>query len=444
LVTARDEATYVWLGVILLVALVVTAFNPKARASLRGTMAAAGSWQVLTVFGAVVAWCALCVFIASAIKIHGMGRLWTPSLLKDTITIVIVSAIPAMFRAAQARRAIDVARPLIADAVGVTALFVFFVNLEPFPLWVELLIVPISAIVTFRAIRLEEIRQRRPYLLALLVVAAGTVVWVVVRLLADAPTLDWAEVFRSFLLSVWLPLLVLPFAWLAAFLMAYQLALVRIRSRQEHKSAPVALAVFVGLRFRIGLAARLTFTDQEIVHSTKFRDTLGAMRRFRAKDRAEQRTKKMRMRNLTRYAGVSGIDEHGAQKDRREFEQTKRALDWLAAIEQSDHAHDGLFWNDRADELLSLHGCGLEPPFDVTVETTPDRQQWRAWRKTISGWILGRAGRAGEDSWKEWYFAGPTAPIGWPGDPDWIERSEEFAAIAAPPDWAIADGTEDL
>lgn len=443
MLTTRDLATIIWLAVAAFAVIAVPRIRRWMWVKLRPSLAALKSWKVLVTFGALFVWAVVCVLIGHAVPMGGFDSLWTSALTASTVGIVILLGIPMVFRAARANSTTDIVRPLLLASLGITALLVFYINLEPFPLWAELLLQPVVTLISIRAAFAPE-TARRPFRIALSVFGIAAIGWSTFRLIADASTVDWVEFLREFLLTLWLPLLIFPFLWIAAFAMAFETAVtVRLRLRNVSPSLPVGLAVLIGLRFRIGLATRLNFTEQEVVNATTFREALVAMKSLRATDHAERRAAKIRTRNLSRYAGATGVDATGAQLDRREFAPTKRVLDWIATIEGGDIVREHRFSNVVADDLLRLENFGLRPPYGVVIETTADGQAWRAWRRTPSGWILGRGG---SNAWRECYYAGAEPPTAWPGDEGgrWIERPDDIDGIAAPSDWAERDGTEDL
>jgi hypothetical protein len=442
MLNARELATLILIGA----AVILFVCAPKLRHDVGPATVA-----VLRAFAAPKVWglfLAMFVWIAGCLALGWVLRVWTFALLKDAVIIIGVLAIPTLFRLANAESGGTIARELFRNAAGITALLAFYINLEPFPLWAELLLQPLVTVFamlrTFSATKKEWRYAQALTSFLLVLVLAGSLVWTTTALVRDWSNLDGRELLLAFALTIWLPTLLLPFFYGVAFVMAAEVAIkVRLRSYDRPPSAKVALGVLVGLCFRVGLANRLTAIDLEVVRATTFREAVAAMKTFKAKDAREPRDIRTRRHNLDRYAGNEGVDSTGARLDRREFADTKRALDWIATIEVSEFGREGHYWNDRADELLALNHWGLQEPYGVVVEMTPDRQRWRAWRRTESGWVLGRAGATG---WTEWYYAGGEPPSSWPGEAEsqWSERDDESEDIVAPPDWANRDGTGDL
>jgi hypothetical protein len=130
------------------------------------------------------------------------------------------------------------------------------------------------------------------------------------------------------------------------------------------------------------------------------------------------------------------VDADGAQLDRREFYNTKSALDWIAITQMGRYEGNGnRYWNDITDEIVDVNRYELPSDHGLTVQVTSGGQQWRCWRLLPSGWYLGMGGE-NDHRWN-YYYSGGTPPSTWPDDSsvEWpSDLSEEL-----PPDWAKDD-----
>ena len=445
MITTREWVSIGIIVVALAAGIIWPATRQKILNGLPGLLRAFFQWKLLVILGAALTWVVVCISLG-----YALGW-WNWSLLKDTILLVVTLVIPALFRVTDQESGSDIGKRLLQDTIGIAALVTFYVNLASFPLWAE---IPFQVVVLFlllvqvAAARLPDKRLQGCAGSIVAVLGLVALIWTTVTLVEAAGQLGFVEVAQSFLLTLWVPALLFPFLYAAGFAMAAELALVRMGTNNgtatwHPASGRTAFAIVLGLHFSVRLANGLVGRYGSVGRASSLREVMAEMKAFRADVRKRDKRERERRFALRRNVGAQGVDAEGARLDRREFAQTKRALDWIATIEQTDHNRGGNYWDDRADELLAINGYGLRPPFAVVVNTTADRQKWRAWRRTISGWVLGRAGQA-EDTWREWYFAGPEPPTGWPGDPEWTERLEESDGIAAPPDWANSDATDDV
>ena len=104
--------------------------------------------------------------------------------------------------------------------------------------------------------------------------------------------------------------------------------------------------------------------------------------------------------------------------DRREFEETKRALRWIATCQMGWGRRETGYRADILDVVGDLSSHGLPGDGGVTVLVAPDGGSWYAWRRTPSGWVfaIGAAGSPPD----QWEYDGVEPPSGFPGEsPDW-------------------------
>jgi len=399
---------------------------------------ALAQWKIVVLLLAYFGWCTLVIWVGYLLAA------WTPTLMKDTIIIVLTVGLPTMFRLSDAKSGPLILRRVLFETVGITAVLLFLLNLESFPFWIELFFQPITAffalMAAVAAINPEHAAVRRLFNVLLGLSALAAVTWAIVRLVQEWPTMDLIETVRSFALTIWLPILTLPFFYGVAFLAAASGILFRLGwSRNRKKSPPVhvTLAVLIGLRFRLSLASRMLGEYNQIGNSPTFGSALRAMRAFRSDIRQKNEAELERLDTLRRNTGQVGTDDEGAQLDRREFDGTKRQLQRLSINQMAHYNGQNYYWNDQAHLWVEPQSFGLptEPPF--VVETTGDGQRWRGWRRMPSGWVLGVGGKG---SRSEWLYSAAEPPSAWPGDAGspWLDTLTE---PDPPPDWEKDDGT---
>jgi len=134
---------------------------------------------------------------------------------------------------------------------------------------------------------------------------------------------------------------------------------------------------------------------------------------------------------LIRYADVAGVDEDGQRLDRREFEETTRALQWIATCQMGWGRRETGYRADILDVVGDLTSHGVPGDGGIQVRVSPDGGSWYAWRRTVSGWVfaIGAAGPPPD----EWQYDGPQPPLGFPGEsPDWGSGPLHYDAA---PNW---------
>lgn len=434
MLTTREWISIAIFAVVLVLLLVLTrrSSGPKFLAVLDALRA----WKVLVLLGVWLAWIIVCLVAA------WMLGWWDWSFLKDTIPIVLLLALPALFRLNDQRSGGAIVLAIVRDCLGITALLTFYINLASFPWWGEvlfqlgllfLLFLQAAAALQPKARVLQGVVG---FLILDLVVGAG--VWTTRTLVQTAGQLEFGEIVRSFALSVWLPLALLPLLYVAGFLMQAQAALDRVSNKVNDEwrlpRLRVTLAIVLGLHFSVRLAHRLNFEHREVGRGSTYRESLRRMRGFRRDIRDRDRREMERKQSLQRYAGVKGVDADGAQWDRREFFITKDRLEHIMNSETGRRSGSpGRFWSD--DEfrelvvMANLHG--LPATHGFVVETSAHGESWRAWRETPSGWVLGTGGLGPRN---EWLYSGAEPPPGYPAadDPRWLELTTNPSRLA---DW---------
>ena len=198
----------------------------SARRASRSSESSERSKAVAVLLLAYAVYIALVVGVASAIGA------WNTGLLKETIAWLLVPGIVLLFgfsKAYEGRR--FYVRTLIR-VIGLTALIEFYVNLSAFPLWVELVLLPLTvflvALSTVAGMKpsAEIVKRWVDRLTAVLglVVLAATGIY----LASEWSNLDQAELALSFAQPVWLTLASLPFIFAFSLFANYETHFVRI------------------------------------------------------------------------------------------------------------------------------------------------------------------------------------------------------------------------
>ncbi len=438
MLTNRELASLILLGAFVIVVLAV----PKMRRavlppSLNVLKIALTSGSLLTVWGLFLLWCAAWVALAAVIGV------WNFDLLKDTIFIVVTVGFPLLFRAVQAKSGTAIVGQIGRETLALSTLLLFYLNLEPFPLWGELIFQPLVTflvLLRFAASRRPDGKQLEGCLGVLVTVAGlGLIVWTSVQLIANSGTRDWGGTLLELALSIWLPLVMFPFFYFAAFYAAAQKITRRLRRIYKPPALRrVTLAVVLGLHLRLKWArAFLPPYEKSLLRAKKFREADRLMREFREDVESREGREADRVSQLARFAGELGVDGEGAQVDRREFEGTKRALDFLVTAQGLRYERLGSrYWDDLTELVLRPVGrYGLPAEHGIHVETTADGRRWRAWRQMPSGWHLAIGSQNGENG--HYLYTGAERPTSWPGDGD--EWADVVRDLELPADWTRND-----
>lgn len=435
MLNSREIATLIWLTVGVAIFVLVPNLRRSVGPPVRAMLRTLANYRVLRIFFLFLAWCALWVWLAS------LTGLWKPELLKDSVLVVAGVGFPLLFRAMRAKTGADIARQIRREALSLSVVFAFYLNFTPLPLWAELLLAPALAFFGMMVAFGTHDARGRPFVgcssVFLVLIAVGLIVWTALQTVTNWTTLDLPSIALQLALSVWLPLVMFPFLYAVAFYAATESLLVRLKWLNKDMTRSARLGVFLGLRFSVRWVKALTGRYNYVAEATGFRDGLGKVRTFREDVARREVREQHRLDSLKVLAGEPGTDGSGAQLDRREFHGTKSALRWIHVTQSGQYEAQGnRFWNDLTDMMLRpLSRYDLPDDHGVVVETTANRQKWRAWRRLPSGWVLG-IGATGPRG--EYLYAAAKPPASWPSESEeWIDGAGE----SSPADWARDDGS---
>lgn len=436
MLTNRELATLILLGVLIVLMFAIPKWRKTVVPAFGKVVRAALVPSILAVFGLFLLWCGVWVVLGALLGY------WDLSLIKDTVIIVLTVGFPILFRSVNAKSGTAIVRQIGKETVAVSALLFFYLNLEPFPLWVELLVQPLLTFLVmmqFVASREARHKQLHSCLTVVITIAGiGILAWATIQLILGAADRDWVATVRELALSIWLPLVMFPFFYGVTFYAAAQKITRRLRRiYKPPASRRATLAAVLGLHFRLKWAREFVpVYEKPVMRATTFREAWALMRDFREQVVENERLERERVADLEAFAGQVGADGNGAQLDRREFEGTKRALRFIDVAQSMRYERLGNRYWDDLTELVIQPADLYELPTEhgIVVEITADGQRWRAWRRMPSGWHLGIGGRDGAPG--HFLYAASAPPSDWPGDGSWTDATW---APELPPDWERDD-----
>jgi hypothetical protein len=370
------------------------------------------------IFLALAAWTAGLLVVAHALD------LWTTGQTGDAVLWYAGTGVVLIVNSVAREKRRSFFRRTATEAVGVGLMVEGFVNLGVLPLLIELLLLPFVAFLAMLlvvAVTDDKNAILRPYLEGVLgIIGASLLAYGVVRLVTtDDPTNE----VRTIMVPVWLTLGAMPFLFAFSLSAAYEQAfsLVAVEDSQgRRRSALSKLALVATLRARVGEVWDFAGSwPAELGRARSWREARGVARRFQEDRRQRIEQEQAAAERLVRLAGVEGEDEEGRRLDQREFEETRRALQWLATAQMGWYQNEQWRRGYRDDLLEMLRPFRSLPEDDgIELHVAPDGQAWWAGRRTITGWCLA-IGAAGPPP-DQWLYDGPNPPRGFPGeDPAW-------------------------
>jgi hypothetical protein len=433
----REVATLIWTGTLAIALVVWVIRDSKIRSSFASVARAFLAWKIQLVLATYLLYAAGAVLLA-----YRLG-LWEPDLLKDTLIVTLGVGLPLAMNAYTVRDGKSLVSDVARKTIGIAALLAFYLGVESLPLWCELVLQPVLVFLVLLGLvaqRKAETRSVASFTNALvLVITLALLAYTTVKIVQNWAGYDRVDQFAEFAVSVWLPLALLPFIYVLAFVMHCESIFVRLPYYNQKKTPQlrVRFALLLGLHFSARLASSFTGkAPAEIARAKGFRVALRIMRSFRQSLRDEAATELARVARLEEFSGVEGIDELGLQLDRREFAATKTVLTHLYFMQMGWHRRQlGHYKSDMLNILGNVTKDGLPEDHGIELLVSKDKQSWRAWRRTVGGWYFGVGGT--HELLEQWQFSGSSAPGEFPADkrPGWIN-----ATLAESwPEWTASD-----
>jgi len=432
MLTTRETASLLLMGAIALTMIVVPKFRRHMAPSFRAVLRAVFQPRLVGLYAVL-----LVVATASTAIAWRIG-LWDWNLTKDAIVLTGAVVFPMTFRSFSFKSGGALAHSLAKDTLGLTAIFAIYLEAAPLPLVGELIL---QVLATFLVILQTVARTRNEWLpvrrlvnVLLGVVGIFLFLWTTSSIFSSPP--DWSETFQSILFSFWLPLSLLPFFYAFAFYAIAGKVLSRFQAIRKPLTFRRMLAFVIGTRFRLSLLAQFNGRYSSVANGPGFREGLRRMRDFRDDLKRRHQEEAERLDSLERHRDIPGVDEDGLHIDRREFDVTKKRLNWIWTCQNGQYEkHGDRYWEDLTDLIVDAHRHGLPTDHGFVVETADLGEVWRAWRCTPGGAVLGTGGA---EHRTQYYFQGDAPPTGWPRRSDeWVDASQG----TWPPDWNNNDGT---
>lgn len=423
----RELASALYIGVLVVGCLV----SRRTRSSVLGLVRTTLHPKIVSPVLLMLALVLLLVWAAASVG------LWVGDLVAPTVAWFVTAGLVLLFNFKHTWKTPRFLRSSASNVLGIGVLIGFFTNLFSLSLLGELILQPTVVFLTLLALVARRDPAHRPVerVAEALLVAIGLALLTLsaVQLIGQWDTLDLRVLALEFLLPVWLTAGVLPFIYAMAFYGAYEGAFLRINHAVEDRRGRVRakLAALLTCRLHLSDVDALSFYwARQAGERTSLSRARQVFREFRLSLRdAEQEQEGARLR-LVRNAGLQGTDDDGRQLDQREFEETKRALRWLATCQMGWYrTRGGRYRAELLDIVGDFTNHGLPGEHGIELHVTPDGQRWWAGRRTVTGWYLA-IGAAGPPPDK-WEYDGEAPPGGFPGEhQDWGDRPFSLDACA--------------
>ncbi|ALE05208.1 hypothetical protein AL755_06475 [Arthrobacter sp. ERGS1:01] len=407
--STRELSMSIWTLILLLVLLLW----PATRASIKDAVRSMLHWKVSLSFALYT------TYLASAVWLMWSLHLWDQELLGGTVIWLLGSGFILLGNAVtEAPKQHHFFKGAVLDSLRVVAVVEFAVAARPFAIGTELWLVPALAVLTvFWAVSTtaDNASGGSKFWVVIAAMVGLTLIVLSVRDLILHPANDVFDDVRAFFLPILLGLAAIPAAFIAAVIGAYELFATRLSRYPTGHSLPPKVVLGLVASLNWDLFAIDRFPGQcgyAAARLGTFADARSLVAQYRNDERAREDRRAAAKRRLEELADVQGTDESGRQLDRREFEETKRALEWLQICLTSRHHNTGRFQADILEVMGSFQTQGLPDPHGICVRVRKDGQAWFGYRETPSGYYFGIGANGAGPS--QWVYSMEVPPAGYP------------------------------
>jgi hypothetical protein len=396
------------------------------RSQLLSILALLRKPKILATFAAYYGWLVGAHLIAQYLGV------WVQALKGDSIFWIFLTGMPLLFKASDAGKKETFFRAQLIATIKVSAFLEFFLGIKTLGLAGELALQPIVTIlVAIRIIAPQDQAGARlrcviDWILSLITMSliACTAVWLEQNWSASVASAQA----RKLALPIWLTAASVPFLYGFALVATYGMVFSRMNHLADTPKSTKRARVGIALGFLGCLQQLHRFSGahlEEAAKASNVREALQAASDSRDSIRQAADMEKRRLARLKEFSGAEGVDHRGLRLDRREFMETKRALEYLWCCQVGWHRQLGRYRDDLLTMLGDFNRQGLPQPHGIVLEVQEDGQAWHACRQTPSGWVLAVGAVGGPLS--KWFYEASIPPTSTPGsDASWSLQSAEW------------------
>jgi len=245
----REIAVAFWLAVIFIWSLT----KKDVRSSFSALLKTLFTWKIVLPLTGMLAYIALCIALLAR------ANFWHWSNFKDTLLWTIGSAFGLFLRSNEAGGDEKFFRSAVYENLKFVAMLEFVVNMYTFPLWVEIVFVPLVALIVlineYAKWKEEEgfgkVRSLSAGLLG--IIGIGVLAFTVSQVVGDLREFATAQMLFDLVLPFMLTSFLLPFIYMMALLIQYETLFMRIDFFTPDKSLSryAKLKVFLSCNFHL-------------------------------------------------------------------------------------------------------------------------------------------------------------------------------------------------
>lgn len=430
----RQQATLIWFG-LLVITLIIW---PKTRRALfpaaKDVLKVMATWKIIVPFAIYFIYAMILVCIARKLGI------WNANLLTDTLIIIFFVGIPMFANANSEKGGTELFAKTLRETIGISALIAFYIGLEPLSLTGEIILQPI--IVTISILALFASYDSKHKLVQKIMNSILTIIglWLIMRTIGiivntwHADNVDTS--FVELLLSILLPLALLPIVYIFALVMRYEIIFRVSKNFTQDKYVSKFAYIAILTRYNVQLRPLNELGGiwlQKVVQSSNYREAGNILTELKHAIREQRQRNRIRSRRLRAMRGKVGVDGSGLQLDRREFYESKNDLENLLYVQKGQFNTGNHMYNP--DLPIQLGFSKLPRDHGITMVVRKDKKSWYAWRRMPSGYFFGVGGTSNGNH--IWLYESSEKLTDFPSKnrQGWVDSSSGVK----PPEWQFDD-----
>jgi len=218
----REKAVIVWFLIFLFWAL----SQKNIRTSMLGVLKAFFQKKIITVF------LAMFVYIFFIILLFSKLQIWNASLTKDTGFWILGSAFVLLMNVNNATQDDHHFKKILIDNLKLILVLEFIITLYSFDFWIEMLFVPVMFLIVAMGavaeIKKEYLPVKKLIDNILSFIGIFLIIFAISKVIGDYQGFLTANNLRSFVLPPLMALAYIPFLYIFALIMAYEMLFVRL------------------------------------------------------------------------------------------------------------------------------------------------------------------------------------------------------------------------
>jgi len=218
----REKAVIVWFLIFLFWAL----SQKNIRTSMLGVLKAFFQKKIITVF------LAMFVYIFFIILLFSKLQIWNASLTKDTGFWILGSAFVLLMNVNNATQDDHHFKKILIDNLKLILVLEFIITLYSFNFWIEMLFVPVMFLIVAMGavaeIKKEYLPVKKLIDNILSFIGIFLIIFAISKVIGDYQGFLTANNLRSFVLPPLMALAYIPFLYIFALIMAYEMLFVRL------------------------------------------------------------------------------------------------------------------------------------------------------------------------------------------------------------------------